>query len=131
MNPSEHACKIFFNYSKLCVISFFAKKVQFLLPKHAFRCFSNEFLQHYWQESFDGDSFVSQSRFETYAYTTTRKMQTLITIDNLGLFYFVREANLGLYVQSEIADFGRAMIVFTGGWVGGWGLTASGLGMAI
>ena len=29
MKPSEHACKIFFNYSKLCVISFFAKKVNF------------------------------------------------------------------------------------------------------
>ena len=31
MKHSEHACKIFFNYSKLCVISFFAKKVQFLM----------------------------------------------------------------------------------------------------
>ena len=29
MKPSEHACKKFFNYSKLCVISFFAKKVHF------------------------------------------------------------------------------------------------------
>ena len=29
MKPSIHACKIFFNYSKLCVISFFAKKVKF------------------------------------------------------------------------------------------------------
>ena len=29
--------------------------------------FSNEFSQHYWQESFDGDSFVSQSRFDAYA----------------------------------------------------------------
>ena len=27
LKPSEHNCKIFFNYSKLCVISFFAKKV--------------------------------------------------------------------------------------------------------
>ena len=24
-------------------------------------------LQHYWQESFDDDSFASQSRFDTYA----------------------------------------------------------------
>ena len=40
MKLSEHACKIFFNYSKLCVISFFAKKVQFLPPKHASLYFS-------------------------------------------------------------------------------------------
>ena len=39
MKPSERACKIFVNYSKLCVISFFAKKVQFLTPKHASRFF--------------------------------------------------------------------------------------------
>ena len=25
---------------------------------------------HYWQESFDGDSFVSQSRFDAYAEIT-------------------------------------------------------------
>ena len=67
LKPSEHACKIFFNYLKLCIISFFAKKVQFLPPKHASRYFSNEFSQHYWQESFDGDSFASQSRFDAYA----------------------------------------------------------------
>jgi len=29
--------------------------------------FSDEFSQHYWQESFDGDSFASQSRFDAYA----------------------------------------------------------------
>ena len=69
--PSEYACKIFFNYSKLCVISFFAKKVQFLPRKHASRCFSNEFLQSYRQESFDSDSFASQSRFDAYAYLMT------------------------------------------------------------
>ena len=28
---------------------------------------ASEFSQHYWQESFDGDSFVSQSRFDAYA----------------------------------------------------------------
>ena len=28
---------------------------------------SKELSQHYWQESFDGDSFVSQSRFDAYA----------------------------------------------------------------
>ena len=67
LKTSEHACKIFFNYSKLCVISLFAKKVQFLPPKHTSRCFSNEFSQCYWQESFDGDSFASQSRFDAYA----------------------------------------------------------------
>ena len=26
-----------------------------------------DFSQYYWQESFDGDSFVSQSRFDAYA----------------------------------------------------------------
>ena len=31
------------------------------------RHFSNECSQHYWQESFDGDSFVSQTTFDTYA----------------------------------------------------------------
>ena len=46
---------------------FFAKKVHLLPPNHASRCFSNEFSQHYWQESFDGDSFASQSRFDAYA----------------------------------------------------------------
>ena len=28
---------------------------------------SNEYLQYSWQEFFDGDSFVSQSRFDAYA----------------------------------------------------------------
>ena len=67
LKPSEHACKIFFKYSKLCAINFFAKKVQLLPPKHDSRCFSNEFSQHYWQESLDGDSFASQSGFDAYA----------------------------------------------------------------
>ena len=39
-------------------------KVHYLPPKHASWCFSNEFLQHRWQESFDSDSVVSQSRFD-------------------------------------------------------------------
>ena len=29
--------------------------------------FSNEFSQHYWLESIDGDSFASQSRLDVYA----------------------------------------------------------------
>ena len=65
--PSEHACKTFFSYSKLCLISFFTRKVHFLPQKHASRYVSNEFSHHYWQEPFDGDSFVSQSRFDAYA----------------------------------------------------------------
>ena len=43
LKPSKHACKIFFNFLKLCVISFFAKKVQFLPPNtllDAFRMYS-------------------------------------------------------------------------------------------
>ena len=60
LKPSEHAYKIFFNYLKLLAVSFFAKKVNFLPPRYAYRCFSNEFSHHYRQESFDGDSFASQ-----------------------------------------------------------------------
>ena len=45
------------------VSAFFAKKVHFLSPKHTSRCFTNKFSQ----ESFDGDSFVSQSKFDAYA----------------------------------------------------------------
>ena len=37
MKPSDHACKILFNFSKLCAISFFAKEVHSLPPKHASR----------------------------------------------------------------------------------------------
>ena len=40
--------------------------MQFFPPKHASRCLLNEFSQNYWQESFDGDSFASQSRFGAY-----------------------------------------------------------------
>ena len=59
-NGEEKFC----NCSKLCVISFFVKKVHFLPRKHAPRCFLKEFSHNYWQESFDGDSFVSQSRLD-------------------------------------------------------------------
>ena len=45
LKPSEHACKMFFNYSKLCLLSISAKRVHFLLPKTRF---SNEFSQHHW-----------------------------------------------------------------------------------
>ena len=62
VKPSDNARKIFFNHSKLCVISYFTKKVHFLPPKHASRFFSNEFSQHCRQESFDCDSVFSQSR---------------------------------------------------------------------
>ena len=77
LKPSEHACKIFFNYSKLCVISIFAKRVYFLPPK---TCFSNEFSQHYWLitkripwmvipllANQDLMPMLSQSRFDAYA----------------------------------------------------------------
>ena len=43
---------------------FFRKESTFFTTKT--RC-SNEFSQHDWQESFDGDSFVSQSKFDAYA----------------------------------------------------------------
>ena len=37
LKPSEHACKIFFNYSKLCVVNFFASRIHYLPPKHTSR----------------------------------------------------------------------------------------------
>ena len=67
MKPSNHTYKILFNYLKLCVISLFVIKVHYLPQKHASRCFLNEFSQQSWQESFDGDSFASQSRFHAFA----------------------------------------------------------------
>ena len=63
LKPSEHARKIFFNYSKL-VLSFLCKESILFITKPRFL---NEFTQHYWHESFDGDSFASQSRLDAYA----------------------------------------------------------------
>ena len=63
---------------------FFSKKVHFLLLKHASRYFSSEFSQRYWQESFDGDSFVSQSRFDAYAMYLSNKSSVYTTAFNLG-----------------------------------------------
>ena len=42
-------------------------------------CFSNEFSQQYWQESFDGDSFVNQSRFGAYAILMARVASILMS----------------------------------------------------
>ena len=39
----------------------------------------SEFTQHYWQESFDGDSFVSQSRFDAYAASKEHKQIKILT----------------------------------------------------
>ena len=39
--------------------------------------FSNEFSLHYWQESFDGDSFVSQSRFDAYSSVSNRSGEAI------------------------------------------------------
>ena len=41
--------------------------------------FSNEVWQHYLQESFDSDSFVSKSRLDTYAITTHTGSHTVCT----------------------------------------------------
>ena len=46
---------------------FLCKESTLFTTKTRFSIFSNEFSQHYWQESFGGDSFVSQSRFDAYA----------------------------------------------------------------
>jgi len=66
LKPSELACKKCQLFETM-YYQFFPKKVHFFPPKHASQCFSNEFLQHYWQESFDSDSFGSQSWFDAYA----------------------------------------------------------------
>ena len=57
-------CSIIRNYVLLALLT---KKVHFLPPKHPSGYFSNEFSQHYWQEFFDGDSSVSQSRLDACA----------------------------------------------------------------
>ena len=49
---------------KPSVISFFSKESTLFTTKTSF---SSEFLQYHGQESFDCDSFVSQSRFDAYA----------------------------------------------------------------
>ena len=51
---------IFFSY----VLSVFSQRKYTIYHQTHF---SNEFSQHYWPESFDGDSFVSQSRLDAYA----------------------------------------------------------------
>ena len=56
---------IFQSFVTMCC-QFFRKRAQFNTKTRS-QCFSNEFSQYYWQESFDGDSFVSQSRFDAYA----------------------------------------------------------------
>ena len=63
--------KYFSIIRKLCVIWFIRKESSHFTTKHASRCFSNEFSLYYWQESFDGDSFVGQSRFGAYAMLVT------------------------------------------------------------
>ena len=74
---------------------FFAKKVHFLSPKHASRCFANEFSQNYCQESFDGDSFVNQSRFDACAvhrwwdwYSDNFDSYQLLTYDSVYSYLF-------------------------------------------
>ena len=94
LKPSEHACKIFFNYLKLCVVSLLAKKVHYLPPKH----FSNEFSYHYWQKSFDGDSFASQSRFDAYADSNTKPSIVYVTEQSLC-------HPISVHSQSYIASF--------------------------
>ena len=90
---------------------FFAKKVHFLPLKHASRCFSNGFSQHYWQESFDDDSFGSQSRFDAHVLSMSlkcvhTKQQLLLTLpiqvsncENEIHFRFHRMTNASLKEQ--------------------------------
>ena len=64
LKPSEHACKIVFQLFETMCYQFVHKDSTLFTPKTRFL---NEFSHFYWQESFDGDSFVSQSRFDVYA----------------------------------------------------------------
>ena len=57
-----------FQLFKTMCYQFFRKESTYFTTKTRF---SIEFSQHYWQESFDGDSFVSQSRFDAYVVCTT------------------------------------------------------------
>ena len=49
--------------------------------------FSNEFPQHYLQESFNGDTFVNQPRFDAYASSVKCMISIIITADCGSLLY--------------------------------------------
>ena len=55
-----------FQLFKAMCYQLFRKESTLFTTKTCFSTFSNEFSQHYWQESFDGDSFLSQSRMDAY-----------------------------------------------------------------
>ena len=57
----------YFSIIRNYVLSVVSQRMYAFSTKTTSRCFSNELLQHYVQESFDGYSFVSQSKFDTYA----------------------------------------------------------------
>ena len=93
LKSSEHACQIFFNYSKLCVISFVAKKVHYSPPKHASRTNSRNIIVR--RNPFDGDSFASQSRFDTYpASNKHQKIFFQLHFHNLSFTMFLSLATL-------------------------------------
>ena len=60
----------------------------------------NEFSQHYWQESFDGDSFVSQSKFDAYATRHT----VVILIPHFYWIVYIVEIAVP-FLQRRFADF--------------------------
>ena len=50
-----------------------------VIPLLANQDFNPMLSQHYWQEFFDGDSFVSQSRFEPYASKPVKILLTMVS----------------------------------------------------
>ena len=64
----EHACKIF-SIIRNYVLSVFSQREKNYVLKLSTKKvhLSNKFLQHHWQECLDGDSLISQSKFDAYA----------------------------------------------------------------
>ena len=73
-----------FIYSKLYVISFFAKNVHHLPLKIRF---SNEFSQNYSQESLASDFFVSQWKFEACVICIKTKAQLVNQLQAIAMAY--------------------------------------------
>ena len=60
------------------VLSVFVQRKYTFYHKTRFSMLSERILVNYWQESFDGDSFVSQSRFD--AYVVGRNLSMVISL---------------------------------------------------
>ena len=66
MKSSEHACKNF-SIIQNYVLSAFSQRKYTFYHQNTLSMLFERILANYWQESFDSDTFVSQSRFDAYA----------------------------------------------------------------